>query len=100
MTRLLEDVLDVSHIARSKLVLRRDGLDPATAIERAIEIARPWIDEGGQSFELTWPPESMPVNGDLARLAQVISNLHLVKPLELDDLDPLLRRIASRATTR
>ncbi len=50
-------------------------MDLATAIQQAIETARPWIDEGGQTFELIIPAEPVWVNGDLTRLAQVISNL-------------------------
>lgn len=47
MTRLLEDLLDVSRITRSKLELRRDALDLATAIEQAVEIARSWVSTRG-----------------------------------------------------
>jgi PAS domain S-box-containing protein len=75
MSRLLEDLLDVSRYSRSKLTLRRDTLDLANVIAHAIEIARPWIDQGGQTFEMTLPPEPILINGDLTRLAQVISNL-------------------------
>jgi PAS domain S-box-containing protein len=75
MSHLLEDLLDVSRYARSKLTLRRDALDIANVIEQAIEIARPWIDQGGQAFEVILPPDRTVINGDLTRLAQVISNL-------------------------
>jgi PAS domain S-box-containing protein len=75
MSRLLEDLLDVSRYSRSQLTLRRDVLDVANMISHAIEIARPWIDQGGQTFEVTLPPEPIVINGDLTRLAQVISNL-------------------------
>ena len=75
MSRLLEDLLDVSRYARSKLTLRRDALDMANVIAHAMEIARPWIDQGGQTLKVTLPSEPIVINGDLARLAQVISNL-------------------------
>jgi PAS domain S-box-containing protein len=75
MTRLLEDLLDVSRITRSKLQLRRDVLDLASAVEQAVEIARPWIDAEDHTLETILPPESVWVHGDLTRLAQVISNL-------------------------
>ncbi len=75
MTRLLEDLLDVSRITRSKLALRREALNLATAIEQAVELARPWIQEERHSFETTLPAEPMWIHGDLTRLAQVISNL-------------------------
>jgi PAS domain S-box-containing protein len=75
MSRLLEDLLDVSRYARSKLTLRREALVIADIFEHAIEIARPWIEQGGQSFEVSLPSESIVIDGDLTRLAQVISNL-------------------------
>jgi CheY-like chemotaxis protein len=55
--------------------LRNDLLDVATAIEQAIEIARPWMDREGHSFQLDLPSGPIWVHGDLTRLAQVISNL-------------------------
>ena len=75
MTRLLEGLLDVSRITRSKLVLKRETLDVASVVEHAVEIAQPWINEGRKSLEITLPPTPMSVNGDLTRLGQVISNI-------------------------
>ncbi len=75
MTHLLEDLLDVSRITRTKLTLRREPLDLAAVVEQAIEIAQPFIEEAGQKLTVTLPPEVIMVNGDLTRLAQVISNL-------------------------
>ena len=75
MSRLLEDLLDVSRFTRSKLSLRSDILDVARVIEQAIEIARPWIDKGAQVFEVTLPSSPLAVTGDLTRLSQVISNV-------------------------
>jgi CheY-like chemotaxis protein/nitrogen-specific signal transduction histidine kinase len=100
MSRLLEDLLDVSRITRSKLELRNDLLDVATVIEHAIEIARPWMDRSGHSFQMVLPSGPLWVHGDLTRLAQVISNLlinaakytsaqghiHLSASRELDDV--------------
>lgn len=75
MTRLLEDLLDVSRITRSKLALRRELLELSTVIEHAVEIARPSIEEARHSFETALPSEPVWIHGDLTRLAQVISNL-------------------------
>ena len=75
MTHLLEDLLDVSRITRTKLTLRREPLDLAAVAEQAIEIAQPFIEESGQKLTVTLPPEVIMVNGDLTRLAQVLSNL-------------------------
>ena len=75
MTHLLEDLLDVSRITRTKLMLRREPLELAKVIEQAIETAQPFVDEAGQALTVTLPPAPVVLNGDLTRLAQVISNL-------------------------
>jgi PAS domain S-box-containing protein len=75
MSRLLEALLDVSRITRSKLSLHLERLDVASVIEQAIELAQPWIDKGGQAFAVTLPSEPLAVVGDLTRLAQVVSNI-------------------------
>ena len=75
MSRLLEGLLDVSRITRSKLSLQLERLDVCRVIEQAVELARPWIDKGGQAFAVTLASEPLAVTGDLTRLAQVISNI-------------------------
>ena len=75
MTHLLEDLLDVSRMARGQLQLRLETIAIATVLERAVEIARPSIDAGGHRLELALPAEPLLVRGDLTRLAQVFSNL-------------------------
>ena len=75
MTHLLEDLLDVSRMARGQLRLRLETTPISTAIERAVEIARPAIDAGGHRLEVTLPAAPIFVRGDLTRLAQVFSNL-------------------------
>ena len=75
MNHLLDDLLDVSRITRTKLTLRCEMLELSAVIELAIEIARPFIDEAGQTLKVTLPPQPVVVNGDLTRLAQVVSNL-------------------------
>jgi signal transduction histidine kinase len=75
MARLLDDLLDVSRITRSKLVLKTANVSVATLFERAVEIARPWIEKGGQVFNVEMPVKPISVSGDLTRLAQIVSNL-------------------------
>jgi PAS domain S-box-containing protein len=75
MSRLLEDLLDVSRITRSKLTLQCEQLELAAVIEQAIEVARPSIDEASHSFTVDLPATPIIVYGDSTRLAQVISNL-------------------------
>ena len=76
MARLLDDLLDVSRLTRGKLTLRVQRLDVATVVARAIEIAQPVIDGASHELLVDLPAtETLHVQGDLTRLAQVFSNV-------------------------
>ena len=75
MTRLVDDLLDVSRISRDKLELRKERVDLATALRRALETSRPIIAASGQDLSVSLPPEPIIIDGDLTRLAQVFANL-------------------------
>jgi signal transduction histidine kinase len=75
MTRLIDDLLDVSRITRGKIELREQSLLLSSVVERAIESARPLIDERGHRISLDLPTEPVTFLADPARLAQVFANL-------------------------
>jgi len=75
MTRLIDDLLDVSRITRGKIELREQPLLLSSVIERAIESARPLIDERGHRVALDLPTEPVTFLADPARLGQVFANL-------------------------
>jgi signal transduction histidine kinase len=75
MAHLLDDLLDVSRLTRRQLTLRTRLLDLVTVIEQAIEIAQPLIDAAGHELRVELPPETLRLEGDLTRLAQVFSNV-------------------------
>jgi PAS domain S-box-containing protein len=75
MVRLVDDLLDVSRIMRGKIELHKEPVDVATIIARAVETAQPAIDALGHALEISLPKEPVLVEGDLMRLAQVVSNL-------------------------
>ena len=75
MVHLLDDLLDVSRISRGKISLRKERIDLTSAIAQAIEISRPFIDQGGHELVVDIPPSPIHVDGDLTRLAQVFSNV-------------------------
>lgn len=75
MTRLVDDLLDVSRITRGKIQLKMEDVTLAGIIDRAVEIARPLIDERRHQLTLNLPADSPYVWGDSARLAQVLANL-------------------------
>jgi two-component system CheB/CheR fusion protein len=75
LTHIVDDLLDVSRITRGKMNLHRKRLDLASVIERAVETNRPLIEARGQVLTIHLSPEPIPLEGDLARLSQVVSNL-------------------------
>jgi PAS domain S-box-containing protein len=75
LTRLVDDLLDVSRITRGKIELKPEPLDVADIVQRAVEICRPLVDARRHELEVVPAGESLRVEGDLARLAQVLSNL-------------------------
>ncbi len=75
MVRLVDDLLDVSRIMRGKIELRKEVVDLASVVARGVETAQPKIDAQGQQLLLAVPSESLRLEGDPTRLAQVVSNL-------------------------
>ena len=75
MTRLIDDLLDVSRITRGKIELRHEAVVLSSLVARAVEGARPVIDDRGHRLTLDLPDEPVALNGDPARLEQVLANL-------------------------
>ncbi|HYH46411.1 MAG TPA: PAS domain-containing protein, partial [Thermoanaerobaculia bacterium] len=75
LTRLVDDLLDVSRITRGKVTLQREPLDLAAIAQRAVETSRPAIDARRHRLTVTLPAEPVQVEGDLTRLVQVLGNL-------------------------
>lgn len=75
MTRMIDDLLDVSRITRGKIQLRRAPLDLATTIERAVETVRPAITARHQLLAVSVEGAPLTVDGDPTRLEQVLVNL-------------------------
>jgi signal transduction histidine kinase len=75
LTRLIDDLLDVSRMDRGKLELRRERVPIEAVLRTAIDTARPNIDAKAHSLVVRYPPQPLHVEGDPVRLAQVVSNL-------------------------
>ncbi len=75
MTRLVDDLLDVSRITRGKIELRKESVDIATVVNNAIDISRPLIEKWGHRFTVAIPPHPILLEADSTRLTQVVSNL-------------------------
>jgi PAS domain S-box-containing protein len=75
LARLVDDLLDVSRIARGKIRLRRERLDLVEVLRAAAEDHRAPLAEAGLDFRVDFPPGPASVRGDSTRLAQVLDNL-------------------------
>jgi PAS domain S-box-containing protein len=75
MSRLIDDLLDVSRIKHDLLTLDRHPVDLREVVAAAIEAARPGIDAAGQTLEVDPGPPGMTVDADLMRLAQALLNV-------------------------
>src|SRR5262249_38704511 len=75
MTRLVDELLDVSRVSRGKITLREETVDLATVIARAIESVQPLIDARGHELNLTLPTRAVRLKGDVTRLVQIVANL-------------------------
>ena len=73
--RLVDDLLDVSRITQGRIRLNKRLVSLTEIVERALETARPLIQERGHSVSLTPPPEPVRVEGDPTRLEQIVGNL-------------------------
>lgn len=75
LTRLIDDLLDVSRITRGKIALQREVVSLSTILERAVEAHRPAAEARRQQMLVGVPQEPVKVVGDVTRLVQVVSNL-------------------------
>jgi PAS domain S-box-containing protein len=75
LTRLVDDLLDVSRITRGKVELDRRPIELWDAIARAVEVASPLLEERRHRVDVMVPSSGLIVDADIDRLAQVISNL-------------------------
>ena len=75
MTRLIDDLLDVSRISQGTLALRLDQIELASVIHQALEACRPALDSARHELTVTLPPQPVYLHADSTRLAQVFGNL-------------------------
>jgi len=75
LVRLVDDLLDVSRVMRGKIELRKEPIEFAAIIASAVETAQPLIEAQSHRLNVTIAPESLLLNADPVRLAQVVGNL-------------------------
>lgn len=75
LTRLVEDLLDVSRITAGKISLQRAPIALDDLFRSAIDASQPNFDSAGHTFAVEMPETPVVLNADHTRLAQVIANL-------------------------
>jgi signal transduction histidine kinase len=75
LSRLVDDLLDVSRSTRGKIELRRDRFDLVQAVHAAVETNRSLIDASRHRLKLSLPQRAIMFNGDFARTVQIVANL-------------------------
>jgi PAS domain S-box-containing protein len=75
LVRLVDDLLDVSRIIRGRIELRKEPVELATILRRAIETLRLNFDHQQQSLVVSAPKESIWLHADPVRLVQVVGNV-------------------------
>jgi two-component system CheB/CheR fusion protein len=75
LTRLVDDLLDVTRVARGKIQLRRERLELDALLRRALDDHRSLFEPREIDVDLSVGDGPFPVDGDPVRLAQVIGNL-------------------------
>jgi PAS domain S-box-containing protein len=75
LTRLTDDLFDVSRITREKLDLHKEPVELAEIVNVAVESCQPLITSRGHELTVTLPDKPMVVEADKVRLAQVFLNL-------------------------
>ena len=75
LSRLVDDLLDVSRIAKGKVQLQRERVDLEAVVAWALEQTKPVLEERARPIEVVKPAEQLFVQGDAVRLAQIVCNL-------------------------
>ncbi|WP_435627089.1 PAS domain S-box protein [Candidatus Ferrigenium straubiae] len=75
LARLVDDLLDVSRIARGKILLKWETIEFAALAEQVMQAARPLAESNGHELTVRLPEEAVQMDGDPVRLSQVLFNL-------------------------
>ena len=75
LTRLIDDLLDVSRITRRKIALKKQPTDLWESVRQAVDATRYLANEKGLQVELTVPPAALVIEADSVRLEQMIGNV-------------------------
>ena len=95
LTRLIDDLLDVSRISRNRLELRRQRIELQEVVRGAVEISKPTLDQNGHRLEQDLCAEPVYLIADMARLTQALMNL-IINAAKYTDGGGLIQVIGRR----
>ncbi len=75
MTRLVNDLLDISRLTRGKVDLVKRRFETGAAVERAVDMAGPLIEQLGHVLSVNVAYAGLPIDADQDRIVQVLVNL-------------------------
>ena len=75
LVRLVDDLLDLSRVARGAVTLSKTRLDLATVVSRAVKSTSPLFEERSHRLDVSIPATGLEIEGDEVRLTQVVDNL-------------------------
>lgn len=75
MSRLLDDLMDVSRIRQGKITLRQRVVDLIPLVEQSIASRRPSLESRQMEVEISLPARPVPVFADPLRIEQIVGNL-------------------------
>jgi signal transduction histidine kinase/CheY-like chemotaxis protein len=75
LTRLVDDLLDVSRINHDRLEIRKERVDLSRVVQTAVETTQPFLEQRRQRLTVVLPAEQLAVDADPMRLSQVFANL-------------------------
>jgi signal transduction histidine kinase len=75
LSRLVDDLLDVSRITNGRIELRKARMPMADAVDAGVEWSRPRLDAGKYRLDVRMPGEPMVIDADAVRVSQIVSNL-------------------------
>ena len=75
MTRIVDDLLDVSRITRGTVTLQQEPIAIEKVVELAVQASRPLLDDYNHQLNISLPESPLVLELDPARMAQVLANL-------------------------
>jgi signal transduction histidine kinase/CheY-like chemotaxis protein len=75
LTRLVDDLLDITRIARGKVLLQLERVDLRDVVRRAADDAHLGIEQRGVRLKVELPPDSLWADADATRVTQIVGNL-------------------------